>query len=289
MVKGRSSVVGFRHKDTGVLYCLDVGISVDPEVKKLPRGSVKTLRVIEGLPSYREQASAGGTGAGPAAKEPAGATVTPRRILGLAPVEEDGSFHVRVPAHTPITFQLLDEHGVSVASQYSWSWVMPGASRGCIGCHEDREMAPPNRLVQAIAKPEVKLTLSPERRRTVDFKNEIAPIIWARCAGCHAPGGAAPKLVDGADSYRTLCLGAERYVVPGEARNSLLLRHLFPHILSASAEEVRQSGPLSPCGQSLIRAERMLFIEWIDLGAHYHIRAAVNLSDRMRQRGGKGK
>ncbi len=30
---------------------------------------------------------------------------------------------------------------------------MPKESRGCIGCHEDRELTPPNRHVLALRKP----------------------------------------------------------------------------------------------------------------------------------------
>jgi len=34
----------------------------------------------------------------------------------------------------------------------SWFWVMPMERRGCIGCHEDRELTPPNRHVFALRK-----------------------------------------------------------------------------------------------------------------------------------------
>lgn len=127
-VKGRSSFVDLNRK-TGVLYCVDVYISQDPRIKKLARGSIKYVRVIEGSGKH----------------------------LGSAPVEADGSFHIEVPAQTALRFELLDKTGNSLASQHTWSWVMPRESRGCIGCHEDRELSPPNRLSQAIVKPAVKV------------------------------------------------------------------------------------------------------------------------------------
>jgi hypothetical protein len=141
VVKGRSSFVE-HNRDTGIFYCIDVYISDRPEVKKLPFGSVKRVRVLEGILKN-------------------GASTVSRRILGTAPVEPDGSFQIRVPARTPLAFQLLDKDSKVVAGRHSWAWVMPRESRGCIGCHENRELAPPNQLPKALIKPAVKLTRTP--------------------------------------------------------------------------------------------------------------------------------
>jgi hypothetical protein len=145
VVKGRSSFVD-HNRDTGIFYCISVYISDRPEVKQLAYGSIKRVRVLEGVSLGR------------------GAVVT-HRILGTAPVEPDGSFHILVPARTPLAFQLLDKEGKVITSQHSWSWVMPRESRGCIGCHEDRELAPPNQLPQAIIKPAVQLIHKSEQLR----------------------------------------------------------------------------------------------------------------------------
>jgi hypothetical protein len=138
VVRGRSSFV--EHKmDTGTLYCIDVYISQSQRIRSLPPGTVKQVRVLQ-------------------ADSTAPDIPVTQKILGTAPVESDGSFHIRVPAKTPITFQLLDHKGNIVANQKSWTWVQPRESRGCIGCHEDREMAPPNRsLPIALTKPAVRL------------------------------------------------------------------------------------------------------------------------------------
>ena len=80
-----------------------------------------------------------------------------QRTLGEVPLEYDGSFHIEVPAQVPLRFELLDERGAAVARQDSWTWVMPREWRGCIGCHEDREMAAPNVLADAFVKPAVRL------------------------------------------------------------------------------------------------------------------------------------
>jgi hypothetical protein len=143
VVKGRSSFVD-HNRDTGVLYCISAYISDRPGVKQLAPGSIRKVRVLEGVSLEGE-------------------AVVTRRILGTAPVEPDGSFHIRVPAETPLAFELLDKQGKVITSQHSWTWVMPRESRGCIGCHEDRELAPPNQLPQAIIKPAVQLIRKSEQ------------------------------------------------------------------------------------------------------------------------------
>lgn len=135
VVKGRSSFVDHT-LETGVLYCIDVYISREPGMSGLPPGSVKSVQV-----------SVANKGGG--------------RILGSAPVEPDGSFHIRVPAKTPLTFKLIDKTGREVGRQVSPTWVMPRESRGCIGCHEDSELAPPNQLPQALVKPAVTFPRAP--------------------------------------------------------------------------------------------------------------------------------
>jgi len=41
------------------------------------------------------------------------------------------------------------------------------AAQGCVGCHEDPERTPPNRLMKALSAPAPVLNLPPEKRRTL--------------------------------------------------------------------------------------------------------------------------
>ncbi len=52
----------------------------------------------------------------------------------------------------PLRLETLGEGDRVLAAMTSWIWVMPKEARGCIGCHEDRELTPPNRFVQAVRK-----------------------------------------------------------------------------------------------------------------------------------------
>jgi len=71
---------------------------------------------------------------------------------GVVDVEIDGSFQLKVMADTPFRIRTLDEKGNDVGGSCSWLWLRPNERRGCIGCHEDPELAPDNRMPLAIQK-----------------------------------------------------------------------------------------------------------------------------------------
>jgi hypothetical protein len=73
-------------------------------------------------------------------------------LLGEAPVEEDGSFYIAVPADQPVRFQVLDGGDQVVREQRSWLWSRSGEEHGCVGCHEDRALAPENRWPLALRR-----------------------------------------------------------------------------------------------------------------------------------------
>jgi len=145
---GRSSVVNDR-LDHGFLYCLDTDISDDVAASRVQPGTATHIRIIKAL-----NAKPADPAKTPSQNAPASAD---RRInelvLGEFPIESDGSFHLQVPAETPLRLEMLNASGNRLRTMSSWLWVMPGEARGCIGCHEDREMTPPNRHVLALRRP----------------------------------------------------------------------------------------------------------------------------------------
>jgi len=124
----------------GQLHCLNVYESDRPEAAVVNKGDVKRVRFIEGVPARAS------------ARRQAGPWEPERRILGEAPVEPDGSFFVELPGDTPFSIQLLDERGRTLRSMHRWIWVRRGTSRGCIGCHENKELAPENRVTDAVRR-----------------------------------------------------------------------------------------------------------------------------------------
>ncbi len=197
---GRSTVVDDA-KPHGQLYCLNVNVHDMPDSAWLPPGTVRRIRVLEGVPLSAAEwvappdGPASGAGAEPSAADGLPA-LAQRRFLGETEIQADGSLQLTVPANTPIELQTLDEHGLALRT-CGWIWAKNVEARGCIGCHEDGELTPENRYVDALSRKSVALTLPPERRRTVDFRRDVMPIVEAKCVSCHGPDGAPPRLDGG--------------------------------------------------------------------------------------------
>jgi hypothetical protein len=190
-------------------------------------------------------------------------------------VEPDGSFLAKVPRDTPLYIQTLNEEGMALMTMPNWIWVRRGTSRGCIGCHENKELAPENRTTEALIKLKQTVLLDPpEQRRQVSFRKTILPIIEARCASCHTgktPAGhlelASTPTRQANKAYEHLMAGRyagaadveDPYVVPGSARKSRLIRVLFGR------------PPIPGSGHPVVlkEEEKKTIVEWIDLGARW--------------------
>jgi hypothetical protein len=128
-------------------------------------------------------------------------------------------------------------------------------------------------MVMALRAPAAVLDMPPERRRTVDFRHDVAPIVEARCVSCHGEGGRAPRLDGAVDpagapgpAYEALLSG---YVVPGEARRSRVIWHVFGRNTSRPWDKDDVAGAFKPMApkEPLTGEEKRAFVEWIDLGA----------------------
>ena len=268
---GRSSVV--TEKDPyGKLYCLDVHISDIDNPDLTSPGTVKRLRVLEGVSSADDAPGPSCNGIPP---------LVQRRILGEIEIEKDGSFNIEIPANTPIELQTLDADGMALRS-CGWIWAKNHEPRGCIGCHEDGELTPENVFVDAAKRLSIKLTLPAERRRTVDFRRDVMPIIAGKCAQCHEQANSPVRLTRDIGpaplnrSYKNLLAaderpGAGKYIHPGRARTSPLIWRLFGRNTSRPWDPTfsQKRVPPMPPKQSvaLTEDEKRTFVEWIDMGA----------------------
>jgi hypothetical protein len=274
------------------LFCLNVYTTDLRRRAWMPPGTAKRLRVLEGIPlterDWPDCPTAYGTRTGftvnglpPLAQ---------RRILGEIDIHPDGSFNIEVPADTPIELQVLDDDGMALRS-CSWIWAKNHEPRGCIGCHEDGELTPENLFMSAFQGPSTPLDLPPDRRRTVDFRRDVMPIIEAKCVACHRQGESKPWLhgdrrlaaSGGAAAYfnrvyETLLATAGpdgenkyRYVHPGQARTSPLIWHLYGHNTCRPWDREASTGKVKPIppgkSEPLGTNERRTFVEWIDMGA----------------------
>lgn len=157
---GRSSVVDDA-VEHGMLYCMNTYLSDWKGGRAIRHGEVKRLQVFKAVVEQGgKRNSESDESLSSAAKERVGEV-----LLGDVPVRPDGSFALRVPARTPLRLQTLDENGQVLRAMESYVWVMPREARGCIGCHEDRELTPPNRHVEALRKEPHLIGEDPSKRR----------------------------------------------------------------------------------------------------------------------------
>jgi len=60
-----------------------------------------------------------------------------QEIIGYAPVEPDGSVHVKVPADVALSLELVDGQGRQLGPNHtSWLSLRPGETLSCHGCHD---------------------------------------------------------------------------------------------------------------------------------------------------------
>ena len=72
--------------------------------------------------------------------------------VGTAPVEQDGSFFVKVPGDRAIRFALLDGKGKVIRQEHGWFWIRQGEQRYCVGCHAGPEHAPENAVPKVLLR-----------------------------------------------------------------------------------------------------------------------------------------
>ncbi|MBM4031518.1 MAG: hypothetical protein FJ291_06985, partial [Planctomycetes bacterium] len=225
-----------------------------------PEGTkIKSLRVLQVLPM---SVPSGGPPHETGVRLPeAGDSVVPcRYVLGTVPVEADGSAHFNVPANVELFFQALDERGLAVQSMRSATYLLPGETLSCQGCHETQGRAPDasRGAPLALRREPSKLTPDVDGSNPFSYPRLVQPVLDRNCVPCHtknkdkgAPNlGKEPLARNWYASYNTLVRhGYTTYkdayrTTPGQfgARGSKLFAMLEKghHDLKLSAEDLRR-------------------------------------------------
>lgn len=116
-----------------------------------------------------------------------GASWDAKQVLGEAKIYEDGSAAFKVPARTPVYFEVLDSNGCLIAGMRSWSTLMPHETFSCYGCHENKKVVPPvpkTFLAGAAGYQELDKTLGVEGQ-PFDYVKFVQPILDKHCVSCH--------------------------------------------------------------------------------------------------------
>jgi len=173
----------------GVFFSADVYQGV-PE---LPRGMVKYLRVFQ--LDYKTYSTWNKTyrHSGPIVSIVQEEGV--KRILSEVPVEADGSVHFKAPAGRALFFQLLDADRRCLQTMRSFSGLMPGEQRGCVGCHEGHSTAPPRQAGLALRRAPTELSPPPWGTQSIGYERFVQPVLDRYCVRCHrGPGTDEPNL-----------------------------------------------------------------------------------------------
>jgi hypothetical protein len=154
----------------------------------VPRGTARHLRILEDLP--RKSVPNGGVIC------TSGTLIfTIKRVFGTVPIEPDGSAHFVVPANRNVYFEALDKDSQEIQRMRSVVCLKPGERRGCVGCHEGRNQAPPPVRFLAARRPPSRPEPPPWGTKTVSFLRDVQPLVNARCAGCHAYDRGTNKVI----------------------------------------------------------------------------------------------
>jgi hypothetical protein len=111
-----------------------------------------------------------------------------RGVLGTVPVEADGSAHFRVPTGAPIYFQALDQDGLAVHTMRSLTYVHPGETLTCNGCHESKDQAARSvagRVPLALSRPPSELRPEADGSYPLTFPRLVQPVLDRHCVACH--------------------------------------------------------------------------------------------------------
>ena len=163
----------------------------------IPRGTIKRLRLV-GIP-VKTHPTMNYPAIGVTHDDPG------KFVIGSVPVEADGSAYFRVPSGVNFFLQALDEEGIAVQTMRSATYVQPGQTTTCIGCHEPRNTSPANALAGASRREPSKIVPGPEGSWPFDYGALVQPVLDAKCVGCHKPGTDGAKWdLTAKRSYETL-------------------------------------------------------------------------------------
>ena len=260
-----------------------------------------------------------------------GATYAGKMVLGDVPVAEDGSAYFKVgmgatrsasgygdvmmrseshdipeqaPTTGPIYFIALDKEGRAIQRMRSFTHLMPGEQRSCIGCHESRLSAPVVRspLTKTIVQEPVKPvlpdwadaeTFAPDRADFspgFDYVRIVQPVWDKYCIECHHPHD-APKGIDLTGGYTDYfnvsyeILASEKQgpdgspliswipTYNGQEQNILKIKPKRWGSYNSLLVELIRSGHLDEHGKKrfdMDDASRRKVYTWIDLNVPYY-------------------
>jgi hypothetical protein len=100
-------------------------------------------------------------------------------------VEEDGSAYFTAPTGLPVYFQALDENGMAVQTMRSLTYLQPGETASCVGCHEPRDTTPTNHSPLALRRAPSSIRPGPDGSLPFSYPRLVQPVLDRHCVSCH--------------------------------------------------------------------------------------------------------
>ena len=196
-VLGGSDLPAEKSPSKGQFFVADVYRGLEPAVK---RGTVKYIRVCQEVRSDLVRLPNGEYQADHEPFQDWYATPThkvngpygwpsyvAKGVLGIAPVEQDGSANFYAPAGKVLYFQVLDEKYNEIQRMRSVVQLQAGEKRSCVGCHESRMSAPPSpdHIPIAMRRQPSILQRPPWGAGPFSYEKVVQPVWDAKCIRCH--------------------------------------------------------------------------------------------------------
>jgi len=176
--------------EPGYFYSSDVYEGV-PD---LPRGSAKYLRVFQQDHKTYSTWAKTFRHSGPPVSIVQEESV--KRIVSVVPVADDGSVSFEAPAGKALFLQLLDEDQRCLQTMRSFTGVLPGERRGCVGCHEAHTRSPAVRTGEALHRDPTPVSPPPWGPESISYERFAQPVLDRYCGRCHQGEGEARKVLD---------------------------------------------------------------------------------------------
>ena len=188
----------------------------------------------------------------------------PVRVIGTAPVDDDGSAHFKAPVadNASVYFQALDENQMEVRRMRSSISFQPGERRSCNGCHETKAMTPGREQGRAVRR-EPDMPKPPEwganRQLGMDL---VQPVLDAHCTRCHS--GGKLDFTQG-NAWRTISKAKLVALSPIHGDGSVTQPYEYGSHKSGLITQLLKEN--SPCKAEMSDADWTRLVTWVDANA----------------------
>lgn len=259
-------------KNYGTFYVADIyqGL-LDNGIE---RGAVKEIRIISQVPKRCNMRGRRAWDQDPLISR---GSYYVKLVHGTVPVEEDGSAYFKAPSGVEFYFEALDKEGKEISRMGSVTQIMPGEHQSCIGCHEPRMSAPPQRPMstKTLAKGPSEIAPPPWGKvEPVSFVKHVQPVLDKHCIKCHS--GAKPKgdLNLSGDKTKHFNMAYENLLSKGLVHFIYINRGLTDNFLpmTTGSQVSKMAKQLDGSHQKLKVSDRdrRIIYTWIDANCPYY-------------------